>query len=478
MVNFTEPCRFDLLSNKDNADPNIKFGLLYLPSKFKSAWVIDGQHRLYGFSNVPDRFLDTSLFVLAFEKMDTKTEADLFITINHEQRSVPKGLLVTLQADLKLGSGDPREAISALASALVRIINSDNTGPFFRRFEIPGILPTETQNLTIAEAVKGLVRSNLFGRVLPKKSKISGFFSGETDDETLARARKITNGYFRSIMDANSGRWERGRSAHICVNPGIRAHFLLIQEVLLFLVEQGDFDPSAETAEKVVAKLVAFIEPILAFVADASDKVIEANFSRKFGEGGVREYFYNLCEIVQKKHKDFGGEDFKKYKAHAADARVQQADDDIGDLQEAISRVVIETLKKIHGTHELPSGEKAYWDTGIENVEIKQNAYKKQQQATVAKRAPREAYLDLIDFEKIIKQPSNWPTFEPIFNVPIQGEKGKKYYLTWLEKLNEIRRVSAHKSLYRQYSDEDLEFVSSIKTELFDRFTAAGFEIE
>jgi hypothetical protein len=125
----------------------------------------------------------------------------------------------------------------------------------------------------------------------------------------------------------------------------------------------------------------------------------------------------------------------------------------------------------------LPSGEKAYWDTGIENVEIKQNAYKKQQQATVAKRAPKEAYLDLIDFEKIIKQSSNWTEFEPIFSVPMAGEKGKKYYLTWLEKLNEIRRVSAHKSPYRQYSEEDLEFVSFIKAALFDRFTAAGFEV-
>jgi len=477
LVNFTESCRFDLLSNKDNADPNIQFGLLYLPSKFKSAWVIDGQHRLYGFSNIPDRFLDTSLFVLAFEKMDTKTEADLFITINHEQRSVPKGLLVTLQADLKLGSGDPKESILALASALVRIINSDNTSPFFRRFEIPGILPTETQNLTIAEAVKGLVRSNLFGRVLPKKSKIPGFFSGQTDDETLSRARKITNGYFRSIMDANPIRWEKGRSAYICVNPGIRAHFQLMQEILRFLAEQGDFDPSVESPEKIITALSTFIEPIRTFVATASDKQIATNFARKFGDGGVREYFYNLCEIVQKKHKDFGGEDFKKFKAHAADARVQQADEDIGDLQGSISKVVIETLKKIHGTHELPSGEKAYWDTGIENVEIKQNAYKKQQQATVAKRAPKEAYLDLIDFEKIIKQPSNWTEFEPIFNVPMAGEKGKKYYLTWLEKLNEIRRVSAHKSPYRQYSEEDLEFVSFIKAALFDRFTAAGFEV-
>jgi DNA sulfur modification protein DndB len=417
------------------------------------------------------------LFVLAFEKMETKAETDLFITINHEQRSVPKGLLVTLQADLKLGSGDPKESISALASSLVRIINGDNTSPFFRRFEIPGIPPTETQNLTIAEAVKGLVRSNLFGRVLPKKSKIPGFFAGQADDETLARARKITNGYFRSIMDANPIRWEKGRTAYVCVNPGIRAHFQLVQEILRFLAEQGDFDPSVESPEKIVAALSTFIEPVRTFLASASDKQIEANFARKFGEGGVREYFYNLCEIVQKKHRNFGGEDFKKYKAHAADARVQQADEDIGDLQGSISKVVIETLKKIHGTHELPSGEKAYWDTGIQNVEIKQGAYKKQQQATVAKRAPKEAYLDLIDFETIIKQPSNWTEFEPIFNVPLPGGKGKKYYLTWLDKLNEIRRVSAHKSPYRQYSEEDLEFVSLIKAELFDRFSAAGFEV-
>ncbi len=232
LVNFTNTCRFDLLSNKDNADQNIKFGWLYLPGSYKSAWIIDGQHRLYGFSNIPDRFLDTNLFVLAFEKMDTKTEADLFITINHEQKSVSKSLLVTLQADLKLGSGDPKEAISALSSALVRAINNDNASPFFRRFEIPGIAAADSQNLTIAEAVKGLVRSNLFGRALSKKSRVPGYLSAQTDEETLVRARKIINGYFRSLMDANPERWERGRSAYICVNPGIRAHFQLMQEIL------------------------------------------------------------------------------------------------------------------------------------------------------------------------------------------------------------------------------------------------------
>jgi DGQHR domain-containing protein len=478
LINFTENCRFDLLSNKENADPNIKFGWLYLPSSYKSAWIIDGQHRLYGFSNIPNRLLDTTLFVLAFERMDTKTEADLFITINHEQRSVSKSLLVTLQADLKLGSGDPKEAISALSSALVRSLSNDNTSPFFRRFEVPGVTPEESQNLTIAEAVKGLVRSNLLGRVLPKKSKVPGYFSGQTDDETLARARRITNGYFRSLMEANPERWEKGRAAFICTNPGIRAHFQLIQEALQYFAKDGKFDPGVESADVVLEKLISFIEPVRNFVSSASDKQVEGKFSRKFGEGGVAEYYFNLCEIVQKSHKDFGSLEFKKYKEHQADARVHQADNDVNDLQGYISEVVIETLKKIHGTQELSSGEKAYWELGIENSDIKQAAYKKQQMTSVAKRSPKEAYLDLIDFDKIIRQQSNWPFFEPIFSIQMPDEKGgKKYYLNWLERLNEVRRHTAHKNPYRQYSDDDLEFVSWVKAQLYDRFTQAGFKV-
>ena len=114
LLNFTEHCRFDQISNKENSDPNIKFGWLYLPKKYKSAWVIDGQHRLYGYSHLDKEQVDSSVFVVAFEKMDTTTEADLFITINHKQKSVPKAVLIALQADLKWGSADAKERVVAL----------------------------------------------------------------------------------------------------------------------------------------------------------------------------------------------------------------------------------------------------------------------------------------------------------------------------------------------------------------------------
>jgi len=65
LLNFVDECRFDPLPKLHNNDKNSKFGVLYLPNKYKSAWVIDGQHRLYGFSDLDDHLLDTNVFVLA-----------------------------------------------------------------------------------------------------------------------------------------------------------------------------------------------------------------------------------------------------------------------------------------------------------------------------------------------------------------------------------------------------------------------------
>jgi DNA sulfur modification protein DndB len=149
LINLTEKPRFDPMSDKYNADPNIKFGWITLPPKYRSAWVIDGQHRLFGYSHLDGAFLDHTLFVVAFEKMKTVKEADLFITINHKQKSVPKSLLVSLLADIRMGDSDPKTALTALGSAVVRALYNDKTSPFFRRFIIHGVAPEANQNLTV-----------------------------------------------------------------------------------------------------------------------------------------------------------------------------------------------------------------------------------------------------------------------------------------------------------------------------------------
>lgn len=479
LLNFTAACTFEPLARAEGESADsLRFGYLTLPNRYKSAWVIDGQHRLLGFSNLPEALQDQPLFVVAFEQMDTAKEADLFITINHKQKSVPKDLLVALQADLKMGSSDPEEALSALASFLIRKIAADPTSPLFGRLELPGVPATHEQVLTIPEFQKGLRRSGLLGRVV-KKVRLPGFLAGGTDDETLERARKAINGYFQAIEGVSPARWLGGRSAHIATNPAIRAHLMLLQETLRYLHARDKIDPFTASPDQIAAAATVFVQPFTAWLDKASDEEVAARFSRKYGEGGVKEYFFALCDIISSAHSDFGNEEYLQYKARATDERVAQAKLDVSDMTSLIFTVVVEKLKDLYGIDETPSGEKKYWELGIIDSNIKEAAYRKQQQAKAEKRAPREAYLDIVDFEKIIRQKGNWDSLKGIFSIPLRGVslKAKEYHLDWVKEFNDIRNVAAHASKYRHLEDPDYEFLGWLKGELYDRCAAAGVSI-
>lgn len=472
LINFTENCRFDLLPNKDNADPKTKFGWLYLPSKYKSAWVIDGQHRLYGYSRIDDKFWDQTLAVIAFEKMDTKDEADLFVTINHKQKSVPRSVIVSLQADLKWGSDDPKERLAALCSRLAKTLNSDATSPLFQRFATQGVVAKENQSLTIPEIVNGLSRSGLVGRQIQKGFLTPGPLSGRTDDETNDRARRVLNGYFGRIREANPERWEAARSAYISTNPGIRAHLILLADAIRYNAHKEDQEPQLLDENELLKGVFKLLESVFQFVENGTDADIYDKFSRKFGEGGVREYADNLAEMVLAKHPDFGSEDFRQRLAKRTDQRKKQTDQDVIQLNQDINDYVFETLKKVYGVSESKSGEKAYWDKGIANAKIKEEAYSRMLQE--GSKHPKEAYVDLLGIKGIVTQPENWKHFESVLSIPMPGEnKGKAHYVGWLAKFNEIRRIPAHPSGSRSYEEADYEFMKHLKFEFYKRRNAA-----
>jgi len=465
IVNFSDAPGWDLISNKDNSDPNIKFGWITLPSKFRSAWIIDGQHRLYGFSHLEDEYLDRSLFVLAFEKMSVQKEADLFITINHKQKSVPKSLLVSLLADIRMGDSDPSTALSALGSAVVRALNTNKASPLSRRFAIHGIPPEPSQNLTISEAVNGLRRSGLIGKVTGKTLS-PGALSAATDDGTVTRAADVLGAYFEKVRTASPHRWESGREAYIAVNPGIRAHLTVISEAITYLTHKKKLDFPLLKATEFSEQIITFCESIFDYIENASDEEIESKFSRKFGEGGVKEYGYHLMQILSAKHEDFGTEEFQRWVQQSSSEKIDEVNQFLMKLSERLTDYVINTLKNVHGTHRLASDEPAFWEIGVESDRIRSNAFKAQQ-ADKTRRKPKEAYLNIVDLAEIVKQSNNWSHFEHVFKNPQPGERaGQKYYLGWIQSFNELRNIAAHKNQLKTYTDDDLEFVEWLRTEV------------
>jgi DNA sulfur modification protein DndB len=466
LVNFVSGCKFDLLSNKKNSADHLRFGWLHLPSRYRSVWIIDGQHRLYGYSRLDDKFLDQNLFVLAFDRMQTNVEADLFITINQKQKSVPKTIIASLKADLLWGSDEPRDRIDALASALIKKMNADVTSPFNQRFSMEGLEDAEGTALTIGEVSKGLVRSGLLGKVL-QKNYCLGPLCGSTDDGTVARARKFLNSYFTRIREANPSRWECGRAGAVLSNPGIRAHLSLIAEIFRHCAAKRGVDPDVCDDEELGTMVSETVQPILAFLNTAPESEVQRRFSRKFGEGGVVEYHNQLCQIIYESQSDFGTEEFRKWLVAQDQARITNAEKQVRTIDSDLRDYVFRVLKRVHGEHEIPtSGEKAYWDQGIENAKIKSEAYSRQQQDAQSDRRPKEAYVNTIELMQIVRQPNNWPHFKDSLNIPLPGEKGKVYYLDWMNRFNQLRRISAHPSSVRRYTKEDFDFLEWLRHEL------------
>ncbi len=229
------------------------------------------------------------------------------------------------------------------------------------------------------------------------------------------------------------------------------------------------FDPLLASEDKIIERLLAVAKPVLEYFKAAGDQAIADRFARKFGEGGVREYFFGLCELVYATFPDFGSSEFHEHLKKTLDQRRIGTNQAIIDLETVVRDHVINVLKAVHGTKEMKSGEKAYWELGIESPKAREDAYKAQQGDPVDKRLPKEAYLHLLDLMKIVRQRNNWPHFERVFNIQMPSEKGKAYYLTWMERLNELRRIPAHSSSIRVYEEEDHQFVGWLKDELYGR---------
>jgi len=67
LINFKKRVRFDIRHSYE--DRQIHYGDLYLPDAYKTAWIIDGQHRLYGFTEIEGNKKPNVIAVVAFENI-------------------------------------------------------------------------------------------------------------------------------------------------------------------------------------------------------------------------------------------------------------------------------------------------------------------------------------------------------------------------------------------------------------------------
>lgn len=466
LVNFKDECRFEKLAKDE--ETGVVFGRLYLPDKYRSAWVIDGQHRLYGYAALPDDFLSQHIMVVAFENLSPEEEANLFVQINHEQRRVSKSLLDDLEGELKWNSDKPSERIGAISSRLIHVLNSDIGGPLYERVTRTGLPATQKACLTVPQVKMGLAGSGLVGTSVMKGLEYSpGPLCGVDDFETLDRARAVLTAYFDQLREANFGQWEAGKSGVLCTNTSVQAHLRFLGSLIAFVQWKTRLTARHLQPLELMSEVDAYLAPVLSFIGAASDREMAEAFKVPFGSGGVPAYYYRLCKLVHDKHLEFAPDGFDEWLESQSQERVDQADRQIKELQKMVQKFTFDRLRERYGVE----GD-AYFYEGVVDKTIITKAFSKSLDDSGEERLALEDYLDFIDYRKIVERKENWPLFRPIFDIPEPGEKGHVKNLKWIDRINSLRRIPAHPGENRNYKSSDFGYIDRVYNEVRSRIEA------
>lgn len=404
--------RFDIIKKIGDSS----FGTLFLPNTYASAWVIDGQHRIYGYAH-SGRFTNSktdtaTLPVLTYENLPSSEEAQLFVDINCEQIRVSKNLLNEIYATLKWDSESFEERNYALRSRVVMALDSKKTSPFYGRIITTGRDKNHFRCLTLTSFNDGLKENTFFGNSKGGISKPGPLSYKNVDDleKTMKKAIEVLSEYFLLFTKEMPTHWGigDGPTGFLCTNNGIRALLRVLKEILLYISKKNNIDLDAKAASELLPDIKNLIEPVIDYFKTASAESI-AIFRSRTAKKGVRQNALNMMQFIDKEIPDFkvySSNELGEYLDTIDEEGTKIARDQISEIQRTLFKTTLSSLKlKYTGDGE------DWWYDGISST-IRKDCMEKRENDKGAKK--KEQYLNLIHYYDIAYK--NWDIFEKYFS--------------------------------------------------------------
>ena len=246
--------QFDLASGGSD-DTKTKLGYLTIPNAYCIAYIIDGQHRVYGYAG--SKYKDTNTIpVVAFDGLPADEQLRIFMDINENQKAVSPSLRLDLNEDLNWDSPYLNSRLKALRSSIIKTIGRDSNSVLSRRIAIG----EDSAQLQLKPFDTALSKSSLLPKATAKE------FTDHTDvclynikctnhNDAMRDARKrISNlikdsyGYvYHKMIDEHKEEYE----TFIECNRGTFAFVTIIASLNEFLIRRGTLSQKSSTKEQI-----------------------------------------------------------------------------------------------------------------------------------------------------------------------------------------------------------------------------------
>lgn len=463
VVNIPERwLRFERVQ-QENEGKTATVGWLRLKPAYKCAWIIDGQHRLYAYSG--HKVASKSIVsVLAFSGLPPSKQAELFVTINAEQRKVKRSLLQELYAELHWDAEDLEERSNAILSKAILSLDTETGSPFQGRVLKADEARTAKRCITLTSIFSAMEKTNFF----VTRAKRGGFEYGplwaESSEATVKRTINLLRGWFNAIRSEASVVWDLGATegGGLAMNDGVTVCINVLRSVIEHCqsrVKLRDLS-DAELIEAVSPYATTLGRHFAAFGAEDM-----RNFRGLRGVQGQTIGTRRCQHALSCVHSGFNPPGLQQFLDSEKAQTNEKAREAILAIEQMLQSTVLEELKREYGVED-----SMWWFNGVP-IETRKKVGDRIEEDQ-GKKGGREENFDLIDYRSIILKKENWaPLFQEIF---AKGDGNKEAKTKWILEVNEIRKTAMHASRGARLpvTAEQLAFLEDTKAWLKEKIIA------
>jgi DNA sulfur modification protein DndB len=446
IVSLNEEVKFDSFNDEDS---NTEIGTLTLPAIYGSVFIIDGQHRLYGYANIEEKY-DEVLSVTAFENLEIEKQIELFIDINSKQKPVSPSLLIDLNADLLWASNNVNEAVMALRTRLITNLGSSNSSPLFGRIKIGEKKNTKLRCITVDYILKyALTKTNFFGKYKQRTFLTAGWFLSKNDvtqknyDKSLKKTQTFLEEIFKKTQSQVPEMWTAGNSgpkAFISMNIGVFSIIRLCDHILKYRKEEGD-DFNNLTANQIAENVWSCLIFVIEHIKLLSDSDLQTY--RGYSTGGINEIAVKeLLVVLNRNFPKINPEILKKYLEESQTQFNIAAAPLLQSIEPNLKTIIIKYLAiKFPDTVDTPFGQKQWYLSGVPSAIKTKCAIEWSGSSRVE---PEWNFFYIMHYKEIILHNKN--ELLPVFTKSGDEQKKEDDKLSWFNKLIKIRNNVGHPS--------------------------------
>ena len=301
-----KPLQFDSFGPSAGRDSLMQAGILHLPKCYQSAYVIDGQHRLYGYAD--SKYANNNCIpVVAFENLDKEKQLKLFMEINENQKAVSKALRNILEIDIYYDSENASLRKKALLGKIAKRLGEDHKSPLNGRVIIGEDAATEKCCITIDYIKAALEKTDFFNRYKRNGTvTFHGLFDKDENNATMDTIYPLLRSYLNIIQEYCPDEWD----SYIAKNNAIVAVIRIFDDIVNIVLEKNP--ALASNTDALLKESEEFIISLADVLLDLPVEKRE-EIRRMLGEKAKEDAYRTIQMAMHEKYSNFTNENIEKY---------------------------------------------------------------------------------------------------------------------------------------------------------------------